>query len=149
MHFADRRTDGAIVEAGTAGVVLQHLEKYREEDYRYVAVGATPDQRRRAVRFAMSCVGSRYGNLLLANLVVSSLTRGRVRLESPSELCGSLVAGALASAGESFYGVQRRCCPLTWRCTTACYVAPRPLLPSWTTTNEQEQDPLSCCEPGR
>jgi hypothetical protein len=95
-------TDGAIVEAGTAGVVLQHLEKYREDDYRYVAVRATPEQRRRAVGFAMSRVGSRYGNLLLANLVVSALTRGRVRLESPCEMCGSLVARALASAGESF-----------------------------------------------
>ena len=95
-------TDGAIVEAGTAGVVLQHLEKYCEEDYHYVPIRASPDQRRRAVRFAMSCVGSRYGNLLIANLVVSALTRGRVRLESPCEMCGSLVARALECAGESF-----------------------------------------------
>jgi hypothetical protein len=91
------------VEAGTAGVVLQHVEKYREVDYRYVAIRATPEQRGRAVRFAMSRVGSRYGNLLLASLAVSSLTRGRLRFgESRCELCGSLVAAALAYAGEGF-----------------------------------------------
>jgi hypothetical protein len=96
-------TDGAIVEAGTAGVVLTHLEKYRDDDYRYVATSATPEQRWLAIRFARASVGSRYGNLLLANLVVSPLTRGRVRFENPGcEMCGTLVARALAHAGESF-----------------------------------------------
>ena len=96
-------TDGAIVEAGTTGVVLQHVEKYRDEDYRYVTIQATPEQRWRAVRFAKSRVGSRYGNLLLANLVVSPLTRGRVRFENAGcEMCGTLVAQALACAGQSF-----------------------------------------------
>jgi hypothetical protein len=96
-------TDGTVVEAGTAGVVLEHLEKYREDDYRYVAIRATPEQRWRAVRFARSRVGSRYGNLLLANLVVSPLTRGRVRFENAGcEMCGTLVAHALACAGERF-----------------------------------------------
>jgi hypothetical protein len=97
------RTDGVIVEAGTAGVVLQHVEKYRDVDYHYVAVRATPEQRWQAVRFAMSRVGSRYGNLLLASLVTSALTRGRVRLgETRCELCGSLVAAALACGGQGF-----------------------------------------------
>ena len=96
-------TDGAIVEAGTTGVVLQHVEKYRDEDYRYVTIQATPEQRRRAVRFAIERVGSRYGNLLLANLVVSPLTRGRVRFENAGcEMCGTLVAHALACAGQGF-----------------------------------------------
>jgi hypothetical protein len=84
-------------------VVLGHVEKYRDVDYCYVAVRATPDQRWRAVRFALSRVGTQYGNLLLANLVVSPLTRGRVRLEDQRrDLCGSLVARALALMGESF-----------------------------------------------
>jgi hypothetical protein len=95
--------DGVIVEAGTAGVVLQHLDKYREEDYHYVAVRATPEERWHAVRFALSRVGSRYSNLALGSLAVSALTRGRARLpESRYELCGSLVARALACAGERF-----------------------------------------------
>src|SRR5262245_43952115 len=38
-------TGGAIVEAGTAGVVLQQVEKYRNLDYHYVAVVAAPGQR--------------------------------------------------------------------------------------------------------
>jgi hypothetical protein len=33
-------TNGAIVEAGTAGVIRQHVEKYRDFDYRYVTVQA-------------------------------------------------------------------------------------------------------------
>jgi hypothetical protein len=91
------------VEAGTAGVVLQHVEKYRDDDYHYVAVHATHDERSRAVRFAASRVGSSYGRRALANIVVSGLTRGRVRLRDPDrELCGSLVANALTCAGETF-----------------------------------------------
>ena len=94
---------GVIVEAGTEGVVLQHLDKYRGEDYHYVAIRATPTQRWRAVRFARSRVGSRYGTLALGGLAVSLLTRGHIRLpESENELCGSLVARALACAGERF-----------------------------------------------
>ena len=94
---------GAIVEAGTDGVVLQHLDKYLGADYHYVAIRATPTQRWRAVRFARSRVGSGYGTLALASLAVSLLTRGRFRLpESQNELCGTLVARALACAGERF-----------------------------------------------
>lgn len=96
-------TNGAIVEAGTAGVVFQHLGKYRDEDYHYVAVSATPEQRRRAVLYAVSRTGSPYDNLALAGIVLSALTRGRLRLtESQLDLCGSLVARALACAGERF-----------------------------------------------
>jgi hypothetical protein len=94
---------GAIVEAGTAGVVLQHLDKYRGDDYHYVAIRATPEQRWRAVQFAVSRVGSRYGAFALTSLVVSALTRRRIRLpESRYESCGSLVARALVGAGERF-----------------------------------------------
>ena len=96
-------TNGAIVEAGTTGVVVQHLGKYRDEDYRYVAVSATPEQRRRAVLYALSRTGSPYDNFALAGIVLSALTRGRLRLrESQLDLCGGLVARALACAGEHF-----------------------------------------------
>jgi hypothetical protein len=95
--------NGAIVEAGTAGVVLDHVDKYREEDYHYVAVEATPAERWHAVRFALSRVGTRYGNIALGRLAVSALTRGKIRLPEPGyKLCGGLVAGALACAGERF-----------------------------------------------
>jgi hypothetical protein len=96
-------TNGAIVEAGTAGVVFQHLDKYHGEDYHYVAVSATPEQRRRALLYAVSRTGSPYDNLALAGIVVSALTRGRLRLkESQHDLCGGLVARALACGGERF-----------------------------------------------
>ena len=95
--------NGAIVEAGTAGVVLQHLDKYRDEDYYYLPVGATPAQRLRAVRFAVSRIGAPYDALALAGIVLSALTRGRLRLrESQQDLCGSLVARALAHGGACF-----------------------------------------------
>jgi hypothetical protein len=96
--------NGAIIEAGTAGVVARHLEKYRDVHYRYVTVQATPAQRKRAVSFAASRVGSHYSRLALVNLVVSPLTHGRLRLHDPGcETCGSLVAEALARAGEKFH----------------------------------------------
>ena len=95
--------NGAIVEAGTMGVVLQQLDKYRDEDYRYVAVHATPEQRTRAVLYAVSRTGLPYDNLALAGIVLSALTRGKLRLrESELDLCGSLVARALACGGERF-----------------------------------------------
>jgi uncharacterized protein YycO len=95
--------NGALVEAGTAGVALQHVEKYRDHDYHYVAVHATYDERSRAARFAASRVGSSYSRRAVANLVASRLTRGRVRLRDPDcELCASLVASALACGGEIF-----------------------------------------------
>jgi hypothetical protein len=95
--------NGAIVEAGTAGVVQQHLNKYRDEDYIYAAVRATLAQRLQAVRFAVGRMGSPYDNLALAGIVLSALTRGRLRLsESQLDLCGSLVARALAHCGERF-----------------------------------------------
>jgi hypothetical protein len=96
-------TSGAIVEAGTAGVMLQRLEKYRPVDYHYVAVAAAPGERSRAARFALSHVGRPYNRLGIAGLAVSWLTRERVWWPEPSfELCGSLVAHALACAGERF-----------------------------------------------
>jgi hypothetical protein len=95
--------NGAIVEAGTGGVVLEHIEKYRDADYQYVAIGAGPSGRRLATRFALSRVGSRYGTRAAAGLVLAALTRGRIRLrDEGSEMCGSLVARALARAGERF-----------------------------------------------
>jgi hypothetical protein len=95
--------NGVIVEAGTGGVVLEHIEKYRDADYHYVAIGAAPTARRLATRFALSRVGSRYGSRAAAGLLLAALTRGRVRLQDEGrEMCGSLVARALACAGESF-----------------------------------------------
>jgi hypothetical protein len=96
-------TNGTIVEAGTAGVVVQHIEKYRDVDYHYVTVQATPDERRRAVRFASACIGSPYSRLALVSFAVSALTLGRVRFRDPKyDMCGSLVAKALGCAGETF-----------------------------------------------
>ena len=92
-----RRLSLGIVKAGTAG---WFFSTSRSTVTRTTTMWPS-EQRWRAVRFARSRVGSRYGNLLLANLVVSALTRGRVRMDSPCEMCGSLVARALASAGES------------------------------------------------
>jgi hypothetical protein len=96
-------SDGRIVEAGTAGVVLRRLDKFREHDYHYVVIRATPEQRGQAVHYAVSRVGSPYANIALVGLFVSMLTGGRLRWPgSRHDLCGSLVAGALTCAGERF-----------------------------------------------
>jgi hypothetical protein len=96
-------TNGVIVEAGTAGVVVQRIDKYRDADYLYVAIRAEPTQRWRAVRFAASRVGCSYSRLTIAALTASTLTRGRIRLnDSERDSCGSLVARALACTGETF-----------------------------------------------
>jgi hypothetical protein len=95
--------NGAIVEAGTRGVVLEHIDKYRDDDYHYVAISAAPGERRLATRFAMSRVGSRYGSRAAAGHLLAALTRGRVKLRDEGlEMCGSLVARALARMGERF-----------------------------------------------
>jgi hypothetical protein len=95
--------NGAIVEAGTAGVVLQHIEKYRDVEYHYVAVQAAPSDRWRAVRFAASRVGSSYSRLAIAVLAASALTGGRIVPRNPNcDICAGLVAGALSRAGAIF-----------------------------------------------
>jgi hypothetical protein len=95
-------TNGAIVEAGTAGVVLQHLEKYRDVDYHYVTIRSEPTDRWKAVRFATSRIGSSYSRLAIVGYAASACTWGRIRSQKGGDACGSLVARALAFAGESF-----------------------------------------------
>jgi uncharacterized protein YycO len=95
--------NGAIIEAGTKGVVLQHIGKYDEVDYHYVAIEATPTDRSHAVRFATSRLGRTYSRSAIARLAASILTAGKIGPKTSDEdLCGGLVAAALGRAGESF-----------------------------------------------
>jgi hypothetical protein len=88
--------DGALVEAGTAGVVVQHIEKYRDDDYHYVAIEAAPADRWKAVRFAASRVGASYSRLAIVGLAASMVTRRKIALKDSSwDICAGLVARAL------------------------------------------------------
>jgi len=88
--------EGAIVEAGTDGVVVQHLEKYRNDEYHYVSIDAPPAVRWKAVRFASSRVGASYRSLAVAEVVLFALTRRTIGgAQSSREVCAGLVARAL------------------------------------------------------
>jgi hypothetical protein len=94
---------GHIVDVGPRGVSLHHLGNYRDHEYHYVATAASAAQRLAAVRYARSCVGQPYARLGFAALALNTVaglpclahSRGRHH-------CVSLVAHALARAGETF-----------------------------------------------
>jgi hypothetical protein len=91
--------DGAIVEAGTDGVVVQHIEKYRNDEYHYVSIDAPPPVRWKAVRLASSRVGTSYGTLAVADAVLTALAGKTLgRASSSREVCAGLVARSLELA---------------------------------------------------
>jgi hypothetical protein len=87
---------GAIVEAVGNGVVVGHLENYRDADYHYVAVQLDSAQRRAAIQFAASRVGNAYNRVAIARFSVSTVTGRRIPLKASSpDICAGLVAQAL------------------------------------------------------
>ncbi len=94
---------GRIVEVLPRGVVADNLAKYRSQEYRYVHVGATREERRAAVRFAEGCVGQPYATASLLTFALGVLLCRPVSLhDGGRQSCASLVAGALTQGHATF-----------------------------------------------
>lgn len=94
--------DGRIVEAGTGGVACRRLERYRDSEYHYIHLGTPLRARRDAVRFAVSSVGARYAYLRFFRRSVAAIVGDELVPSGSGHACASLVASALAHAGEAF-----------------------------------------------
>jgi hypothetical protein len=97
------RRDGLIAEVLNTGVVLRHVSRYRDDEYHYVRVDQPLAQALRAVEYAHSCVGQRYGHLSAVRLGWNVVTRCPIRVrDRGQQVCASLVGRALERAGHRF-----------------------------------------------
>lgn len=109
-HVAVCVGGGQIVEALTHGVERTDVARYRPEQLCEVyaiphatSIAAADDMRQNAVRFALSCVGERYGFLTILAVAVKALTGGRLDFGlSGTHICSGLAARSLERLGYVF-----------------------------------------------
>lgn len=94
---------GHLVEVHARGVGLCTIEKFRDQEFHYVRLDLDDHARLRAVRFAYSCIGQRYGvsGFLLLGLAVVLGDCFRVP-DRGQQGCIALIARALQRAGVTF-----------------------------------------------
>lgn len=88
--------EGDIVEALGHGVRVGHAEEYRGRQYVVVDSKLNSLERLDAVRFGLKMVGTSYGYLTIASIIVTLLTGAKLRFSrGRSVICSGLVAAAL------------------------------------------------------
>jgi hypothetical protein len=94
---------GHLVEVLHTGVVLNHIENYRDQEYHYVRLDLADADRTRASRYAQSCLRQKYGcwSCILLGLAVLSGDSFEVP-DRGQQGCVALIARALQRAGMTF-----------------------------------------------
>lgn len=107
----------SIVEALTSGVVLSRLDKYPSDKIKIIRTSSRTrawwrhepqgqsdlDMRASASRFALNCVGEKYGWMTIASIAVKVLTKGRIDFGiQGTTICSGLVARSLERMGYDF-----------------------------------------------
>lgn len=94
---------GHLVEVVPSGVVLNHIENYRDQDYHYVQLDLSAADRTRAWRYAHSCLRQKYGRWGFVLLAFAVLTGDRFHVPDRGQQgCVALIARALQHAGMTF-----------------------------------------------
>ena len=100
---------GDLIEALGAGVTETHLSKYTEKEYHLVQIGASPEDRSKAVAFARWAAGltgaprQRYGFVTLVSIAYTLLTGAKFSFAiDGQEICSGLVARAMERTGAIF-----------------------------------------------
>ena len=89
-------TQGDIIEALGAGVKKRHISKYKPEDYCYVRVRASEEDRKQAVYFANCALEESYGWITIASITVSLITGLKFSFGfDGQQICSGLVARAM------------------------------------------------------
>jgi cell wall-associated NlpC family hydrolase len=103
-HVAIVENDEWIIEALTKGVVRSHISVYDKTEKLLVSSGLDEHDRPQAVAFAQSCVGQKYGWLIIFGIALRFLTPGRGLWfgSDGSEICSGLVAQALVRGPKIF-----------------------------------------------
>jgi hypothetical protein len=94
---------GHLVEVLHTGVVLSHIEKYRNQEYHYAHLDLAAADRTRAARYAQSCLRQKYNcwSFILLRFAVLSGDRFEVP-DRGQQGCVALIARALQRAGMTF-----------------------------------------------
>jgi hypothetical protein len=94
---------GHLVEVVHTGVVLSHIEKYRDQEYHYVHLDLSAADRTRASRYAYSCLRQKYGRWSFVLFAFAVLLGDRFEVPDRGQQgCVALIARALQRAGMSF-----------------------------------------------
>jgi hypothetical protein len=94
---------GHLVEVLHTGVVLNHIEKYRNQEYHYVHLDLAAADRTRAARYAQSCLRQKYGCWSFILLAFAVLSGDRFEVPDRGQQgCVALIARALQRAGMTF-----------------------------------------------
>jgi hypothetical protein len=94
---------GHLVEVLHTGVVLSHLEKYRDHEYHYVYLDLPAAERTRASRYAYSCLRQKYGRWSFVLFAFAVLLGDRFEVPDRGQQgCVALIARALQRAGMTF-----------------------------------------------
>lgn len=104
-HVAIGVGDGEIVEALSAGISKRHISEYRDEKYAVVEIEASEESRQQMLDYVLwiESLGKRYGWLMIGAITIQLLVGGRFTFNlDGSEICSTLAAEALKSAGYRF-----------------------------------------------
>jgi hypothetical protein len=94
---------GHLVEVVHTGVILSHIEKYRDQEYHYVHLDLAAADRTRASRYAYSCLRQKYGRWSFVLLGFAVLLGDRFAVPDRGQQgCVALIARALQRAGITF-----------------------------------------------
>jgi hypothetical protein len=97
---------GHLIEVVPSGVVLNLLENYRPQEYHYVYLDLSANERTRASQYAYSCLRQKYGRWSFVLLALTILTGDWFEVPDRGQQgCVALIARALQRAGVTF---QRR-----------------------------------------
>jgi hypothetical protein len=95
--------NGLLVEVLHKGVTLSRLERYRDQDYRYIRLDLSDSDRRNAAAYACACLRQKYGVLSFLLFAASLLAGDRWRIRDRGQQgCVALIVRALQRAGMTF-----------------------------------------------
>ena len=94
---------GHVIEVLHTGVALSTIEKYRDQEYHYVYLELSAADRRRASRYAYSCLRQKNGRLSFVLLALTVLLGDRFQVPDRGQQgCVALIVRALQCAGIRF-----------------------------------------------
>jgi hypothetical protein len=95
--------DGLLVEVLHRGVTFSRLEKYRDQDYRYIRLDLSDSDRKSAASYACACLRQKYGVSSFLLLAASLLAGDRLRIRDRGQQgCAALIVRSLQRAGLTF-----------------------------------------------
>ena len=94
---------GSPDRGGDTGLIVSHIDKYRDQEYHYVHLDLSRSERSKTVSFAYSCVRQKYGLAGFLPLTLSVLVGDRFKVPDRGQQgCVALIVRALQHPGVTF-----------------------------------------------